>query len=240
MYIIVIILAVIVLAIVLLVGFPKQTSQLLNGMNSGTVQSQGPMYANPTEQKIRDLYDKLHQLKSDNAELHRKYHNAMQTIEEIKERNKSVNQELASLILDLGKKIDELVENNEQAPVAIAVPANVPEATVVTPPAFPTVKYAPYPDAQSNGFPCDLLTERRSNSIYEITIISPDEAMFHIIDDRNVRSQLFSMLNHVVAPVCDISVESQSPENIEDISDGILKKNGDCWILKAKASVRLV
>ncbi|MDE6130590.1 MAG: hypothetical protein K2F74_03260, partial [Muribaculaceae bacterium] len=79
-----------------------------------------------------------------------------------------------------------------------------------------------------------------SDSIYEIIVTSPAEAAFHIVPDRAVRSQLFSMLNHVIRPFCDITVESQTPENIVDVADGQLVKDGDCWLVKTKASIKLV
>lgn len=130
---------------------------------------------------------------------------------------------------EIDHRIDELIKpTSDSQPPADAVPE------------FPQILYAKYPDVKLNGFPQDQLTPREDDSIYEIILTSADTAKFRLVPEKNVRRHLLTMLNSVVNPLCDIIVESQSSEDIVDIADGSLIRDGDCWILETKASIRLV
>ncbi|MBD5275386.1 MAG: hypothetical protein HDS37_04715 [Bacteroides sp.] len=105
---------------------------------------------------------------------------------------------------------------------------------------YPVRKYARFLDIALNSFRESELSTTAANSIFEIIVESPDSARFHLVTDEAMRRQLFSMLNHVVAPACNIIIDSQSPERIVDHTDGLLLKDGDNWTIRKKASVKLI
>lgn len=188
---------------------------------------------------FNDMNNMLVDLKEENNILKETIKNLEQTLTRSDSRHQKAIDDLSALIsnvvrehgfsqAEIGNRIDELIEwtNNLQSRVDA-----VPE--------FPQILYAKYPDTNFNGFMQDQLTSRDDESIYEITLTSADTARFRLVPEKHVRRSLMPMLNSVVKPLCDIIVESQSSENIVDIVDGTLIRDGDRWTLGTKASIRL-
>ena len=107
-------------------------------------------------------------------------------------------------------------------------------------PEYPKIYYALYPDKDVFGFRIDQLFDEREDAIYQIICETPDKATYQIIPDGSVRTQLFQMMNSVVAPFCEIVISSDNGETIRDISPGVLRRVGESWIIHKKATIEVI
>lgn len=244
----------IVIIIVLLIAaaclFHTQISDLFNGLKSVVTDRAPKMTLEQMEIQLRNLTVETNRLRSDNDTLKQQLNRFIEAFNTNKnkddkflerlynnvtiqnEHNKRLFAKAAQDIELLRGEISSL--RPESASTADYVRNNV------SAPVNHVRKYARFLDMTINGFRESELSATAADSIFEIIVDSPDSARFHLVIDEAMRRQLFSMLNHVVAPACDIIVDSQSPERIVDNTDGLLIKDGDNWIIRKKASVKLI
>ncbi len=220
--------------------FPERVSELFDRINSVMQPQQPHISKAEMDADIRQLAKELACLKDENIRLRQQFDNLVYKYQENKTEYDNLLKRLHNDIVSLRQNQDAV--KTEVGRRLEALDRSLPKPQPPTPPkpVYPQKWYARYPDTDCNGFRIDRLSDISSDSIYEIVVTSAAEAVYHLVPDRAVRSQLFSMLNHVIRPFCDITVESQTPENIVDVDDGLLVRSGDCWKIKTKASIKLV
>ena len=236
----------VVVAAVLLVAVILYRDRIIRFI-SGDKSPSTPEIPTPEELNcsIIRLEKELDEMRRRNAVLEKQLAALLKTDREDKISQRNRMQQLNNDIDELKQKYDEflieadryiesLVERQSQTHSGQAA------ETQYAMPKYPRKRYARFADFNRNGFLCADLAETGDDSIFEIIEKSTEEAVFHLIPDNDIRVQLFPMLNHVVKPVCDIVVESQSPQKIEDVSLGKLEKADDCWGVTIKASIKLV
>ncbi len=242
----------IIIAVLFIVArlFPKQISDLFKRQKSVGTDRAPQMTHEQMEIQLRNLIAETKRLRSDNDTLKQQLNRFIEAFNTNKkeddkfldrlynnvttqnEHNKRLFAKAAQDIEFLRGEISSL--KPKSATAADYVPNNV------SAPVDPVRKYARFLDMAINGFRESELSTTAADSIFEIIVESPDSARFHLMTDETMRRQLFSMLNHVVAPACDIIVDSPSPERIVDNTDGLLIKDGDSWTIRKKASVKLI
>lgn len=244
------ILIIIVLLIVAACLFPMKISDLFNGLKSVGTDRAPQMTREQMETQLRNLLAETTRLRSDNDTLKQQLDRFKEAINTNKKengnfleriynnvtiQNENNKRLLAKALQDIESLRGEISSlQSKSAPAVDYVHNNV------SAPVNPVRKYARFLDMDLNGFRESELSATAADSIFEIIVESPDSARFHLVTDETKRRQLFSMLNHVVAPACDIIVDSPSPERIVDITDGLLIKDGDSWTIRKKASVKLI
>ena len=230
------------LLVVAVIMFHEQLSELMNkGLPTGRGQSQKPMTKSEMELRLNLLSKEVGILKRENTELNQQVEQLLSVNRLDREACDKQLERLHNEIIALSDRHERCLEETARniETLRCMIPPQ-PQPLVATELIYPLKRYSRYFDQSFNGFRNDELSEINENSIFEIIINSESDAVFHLVPDKSIRNQLFPMLNHVVKPICDITIESQSPEGIEDISYGTLEKNGDYWIIKTKASIKLV
>lgn len=197
---------------------------------------------------LRRLETETGQLRNENIQLRQRLNSLAQAFDKHKTDCDAQLTRLSNEVVTLRSRQTQIVaETRNDIESLRRVVSPVPSDTSGSPvesappsPAYPEVKYTRFLDNAKGGFRQNELTDSPDNSIFEIVIRSAQSACFHLVPDKAMRSQLFSMLNNVVTPACDITVVSNDPADIVDVSDGELELDGDIWILRKKASIKLV
>lgn len=247
---IIIIVIIILFLIVAACLFPKQVSALLNWLKCIETGKPQQMTREQMETLLRKLMAETKRLDSENVILKQSFDSIVNSLNTIKKEydtyferlyknvttaNSQHKQMMAIAMQDIESLRSEIFSSVPQS-ASVADSAS----DCVASPAYPEIKYARFLDMDLNGFRESELSSTVADSIFEIILESHDSASFHLVTDESMRRQLFSMLNHVVSPACDIIVDAPSPERIVDIADGLLVKNGDIWTISKKASVKLI
>lgn len=241
---------IIVLLIVAACLFPKQISDLFNGQKPVGTDRTPQMRREQMEIQLRNLIAETNRLRNDNDTLKQQLNRFIDAFNTNKNKydkflerlnnNVTIQNEhnkrmFAKVAQDIECLRDEISSLQSKSASAVDYVRNN-----VLAPVNPVRKFARFIDMTLNGFRESELSATPADSIFEIIVESPDNARFHLVTDETMRRQLFSMLNHVVAPACDIIVDSPSPERIVDNTDGLLIKDGDNWTIRKKASVKLI
>lgn len=241
---------VIVLLIVVACLFPKPISDLFNALKYCDKGKPQLMTHEQMEALLRNLMAESKRLDSENATLKQRLDSIINSLNTNKKEYDTFLERLYKNVTTTNSQhkqmIAKAIEDIEslRSKISSCVPQSASVADYareyVASPAYPEIKYAKYLDMALNGFRESELSVTAADSIFEIIVESPNSARFHLVTDETMRGQLFSMLNHVVAPACDIIVDSPSPERIVDNTDGLLVKDGDSWTIRKKASVKLI
>lgn len=242
---------IIVLLIVAACLFSRQISDLFNGLKSVWIDKAPQMTHEQMEMQLRNLIAETNRLRSDNDTLKQQFNRFIEAFNTTKKGNDKFLERLCNNVTIQNEHNKFLFAKATQdieflrSKISSLQPKSAPAADYVhnnnvSAPVNPVRKYARFLDIDLNGFRESDLSATVADSIFEIIVESPDSARFHLVTDETMRIQLFSMLNHVVAPACDIIVDSPSPERIVDNTDGLLIKDGDNWTIIKKASVKLI
>lgn len=241
---------IIVLLIVAACLFPSQISDLFNGLKSIVTDRAPQMTREQMEIQLRNLIAETNRLRSDSDTLKQQLNRFIEAfntnkkeVDKFLERltnNVTIQNEHNKRLFAKATQDIELLRGGISSLQSKSAPTADYAHNNVSAPVNQVIKYARFLDLTINGFIESELSATAADSIFEIIVDSPDIARFHLVTDETMRRQLFSMLNHVVAPACDIIVDSQSPERIVDNTDGLLIKDGDNWTIRKKASVKLI
>lgn len=246
----IIIVIIILLLIVAACLFPKQVSGLFNWLKYRETSKPQLMTREQMETLLRKLMDETKRLDRENAILKQRFDSIVNSLNTIKKEYDTYFERLYKNVTTTNSQHKQMIAMamqdieslRSQISSHILQSASVADSAsdCVASPAYPEIKYARFLDMDLNGFRESELSSTAADSIFEIIMESHDSASFHLVTDESMRRQLFSMLNHVVSPACDIIVESTSPERIVDNTDGLLIKDGDIWTIRKKASVKLI
>lgn len=244
------ILIIIVLLIVAVCLFSMKISALFNGMKSVGADRSPQMTREQIEIQLRNLLAETTRLRSDTDTLKQQLNRFIEAFNTNKKENGNFLEQIYNNVSIQNENNKRLLAKAVQdieflrGEISSLLPKSAPAADYVhnnvSAQVNPVRKYARFIDIDFNGFRESELSATAADSIFEIIVESADSARFHLVTDESMRRQLFSMLNHVVAPACDIIVDSTSPERIVDITDGLLIKDGDSWTIRKKASVKLI
>lgn len=242
---------IIVVLIVVACLFPKQISDFFKRQNSGGTEKTSQITTEQMKMQLRDLVAETNRIRNDNNTLKQQFNRFIEAYNTNKREDGKLLEQLFNNVTIqnehnklLFAKLEEDIEflkggisslRSQSAPdVDYVENHNAPA------PEYTAIKYARFLDMSLNGFSESEFSSTAGDSIFEIIVDTPNSARFHLVNDETMRRQLFSMLNHVVAPACDIIVDSPSPERIVNISDGLLTKEGDRWTIRKKASIKLI
>ncbi len=100
-------------------------------------------------------------------------------------------------------------------------------------------KYAKIPDIP-NGFSNSLLVQYQDGEqIYEI-IIKDNIAEFRVANDEGAQKYALSDFNYYLSPACSFMNQPLKGSKIQTSKSGILRKEGNNWILEQKAQIEFV
>jgi hypothetical protein len=106
-----------------------------------------------------------------------------------------------------------------------------------------TVYYTVSPDDIESFDMSNVSAEKKKDSIFKIEIenSNPDFGEISIIDDPNARSRAKAGLNSFLKSICDFSEFPDNPDqNIEVLKPGIVKKEGNKWVITEKINIQFV
>ena len=218
---------IIVLLIVAACLFPKQLSDGFNRLKSGGTGKPQQMTYVQMETFLHKLMAETKRLDSENATLKQQLDSIINSLNTNKNEYDTFLERLYKNVTTTNNQHKQIIAKVIQDIESLRsqISSHVPQSAsvvnyareYVASPAYSEIKYARFLDMALNGFRESELTATADNSIFEIIVESPNSARFHLVTDEAMRRQLFSMLNHVVSPACDIIVESTSPERIVDV-----------------------
>lgn len=199
----------------------------------------------PVTEQLRQELDALHgemaALRSELTRIGSEARSAATTADGVKKNQQQFREAYNALVSAhdaLRAKVDRMERREPPiTPKPDPSPAPPPPPAV---PEWPRTLFSGCPGPLDKGFKDESLGPRTPLSIYELTLLSPTEGTYRIVADSNTRSQLFQMLNAVVAPFCDYTVESASPSVINDVAPGRLKRKGDVWEITQKTKIQLI
>jgi hypothetical protein len=112
------------------------------------------------------------------------------------------------------------------------------EAPEVPTEIIPIKKYAIYADA-GDGFSESYLMDKPNNeTIFEITLLSPDTAIYVVSSDLNVQKYALSNTDYFLRRTCQYDSFPSGNSIIDTWQPGQLRKEGSKWVITSVAKVR--
>jgi hypothetical protein len=100
------------------------------------------------------------------------------------------------------------------------------------------VKYARYAD-QGDGFSTsDLLNDADNETIFEISITSPNTANFKITDNLNAQKYALTNVAYFLSKACKYDSTPSIDSTIQTETDGELKLQGNKWLISNPVKIR--
>lgn len=178
----------------------------------------------------KQLIDELKQLKKEVVELKQKVSQIEtkrnQDVKAINDSFKIINEKLANVASQKSKEV-----TSEQV-------ATTPKVTVVNVEKYPKVMYAHYADnANPVGFSQSLLKLSSEGCFFKITIQSPTQASFSLIDDEDIMLNAVQALATIVTPCCVYNIAEPITNRYKTIAEGKLTKLNDLWQVETKSKI---
>lgn len=173
------------------------------------------------DKNSKALDDHLH--KSGSTEWQSK--NLINELKAVQQKLKEAEVEIAVLRDNLSAE----VERNER--LSIVTEIEKPVQQVAVPPSEPSVKYARYAD-QGDGFSVqELLDEEDSETIFELTVLSPNTASFKISGNQNAQRYALSNSPYFLGKTSQYDTFPSGNSLINTDIPGELKLQGSKWLI---------
>ncbi|WP_159477874.1 hypothetical protein [Dyadobacter sp. 3J3] len=173
------------------------------------------------ERNSRALQDQLH--RSGSTEWQSK--NMSNELKAVQQKLKIAEEEIAILQDNVRAEM----ERNERLSAVPEVEQPVPQ--IVTSPSEPSIKYARYAD-QGDGFSVqELLDEEDSETIFELTFLSPNTAAFKISGNQNAQRYALSNSPYFLGKTSQYDTFPSGNSLINTDIPGELKLQGNKWLI---------
>lgn len=204
--------------------FLSKCKSVKNGANQDTPQK------SVVSEKETLLNEELKQLKKEIAELKQKIAQIEtrrnQDVKAINDRFKILSDKIVNITPQNNHKV-------EPGPIATN-----PKVTVGNVDKYPQVMYAHYADnANPVGFTQALLKSTPEGCFFKITILSPTQASFSLIEEENIMLNAVQALSTIVTPCCIYNIAEPITNRYKTIAEGKLTKLNNLWQVEIKSKI---